>query len=740
MKALQELLLLKKHKVLIPETTTTPRPYENIRLLMTFQMELLQLGYIMDQQLYDTLRNMNIDTLNDILKQTIDVLMEQKGANRTYTLLYPNFPREVMELSDMELMLNAYIHYWSNGELYPVYQIFDKLRKPLVLEKDRLTTLFVGSIKDCHEIAKHLMASTVSISKTDQEALKTILETMGNEEICAILPQTIPHREIKATVLTILLNAKTPINNQVYRRIYAMIDTPTDILRLYAALSGADPSLAGQIRFKSMPRRIRRKILTLMEDLIYRKGEIPCVKEMLAHKEQWIRLGERLHPGEYETQYPKTNRIFSLLRNPQNCQIRTDNSRLEDALRKKDIHAALRLLTKYPGVLARRIDHLLRISSFEDNAHICNLFKAEISQMPTPLLLTLRHHLEYRDNTFEQVHVYLPKGQTQKAWYDETRKPAINGHFKNRIISDITQELIRRFAKKESWGNVYIDPNLRNITIPKSDRSLSKSLKTLPRGSRISMDQTAAITAKFLRAFIWWTNTRDNDRVDLDLSVGFYNDNFQSCDHVGWDNLRNEENIAILSGDITNGQDFNGPGVAEFLDIDLEKALSAGYRYAVIQIHSYTGQTMAQLEHASFGWMLRDGMRSGKPFEPATVEQRTDLDAPAAISIPTVIDLVTKECIICDISGTMPTGRDNRNQNTLRGTRAAIYACVKQPQENLFRIILEYVASNPLKNSLTMDIQNADIAFTVNPVSFENKSVKNITAYDAEWVKANLLS
>ena len=127
MKALQELLLLKKHKVLIPETTITPRPYENIRLLMTFQMELLQLGYIMDQRLYDTLRNMNIDTLNAILKQTIDVLMEQKGANRTYTLLYPNFPREVMELSDMELMLNAYIHYWSNGELYPVYQIFDKL-------------------------------------------------------------------------------------------------------------------------------------------------------------------------------------------------------------------------------------------------------------------------------------------------------------------------------------------------------------------------------------------------------------------------------------------------------------------------------------------------------------------------------------------------------------------------------------------------------------------------------------
>ena len=149
------------------------------------------------------------------------------------------------------------------------------------------------------------MASTVSISKTDQEALKTILETMGNEEICAILPQTIPHREIKAVALAILLNAKTPINNQVYRRIYAMIDTPTDILRLYTALSGADPSLAGQIRFKSMPRRIRRKILTSIEDLIHRKGKILCVKEMLAHKEQWIRLGERLHPGEYRTQYPK---------------------------------------------------------------------------------------------------------------------------------------------------------------------------------------------------------------------------------------------------------------------------------------------------------------------------------------------------------------------------------------------------------------------------------------------------
>ena len=50
----------------------------------------------------------------------------------------------------------------------------------------------------------------------------------------------------------------------------------------------------------------------------------------------------------------------------------------------------------------------------------------------------------------------------------------------------------------------------------------------------------------------------------------------------------------VMSGDITNGGDPDGSGVAEFLDVNLEKIKSykkyAKYRYLVFTIHSFTKQ------------------------------------------------------------------------------------------------------------------------------------------------------
>ena len=36
--------------------------------------------------------------------------------------MYPNFPEQVMELSDAELYLNAIIHYLTDGKILPSYE------------------------------------------------------------------------------------------------------------------------------------------------------------------------------------------------------------------------------------------------------------------------------------------------------------------------------------------------------------------------------------------------------------------------------------------------------------------------------------------------------------------------------------------------------------------------------------------------------------------------------------------
>ena len=328
--------------------------------------------------------------------------------------------------------------------------------------------------------------------------------------------------------------------------------------------------------------------------------------------------------------------------------------------------------------------------------------------------------------------VYLPKGNTQKAWYDGNPLPDLDPWFTRALFRDITQVLRGRFASLEPLGKTWIDPELKTIALPKSQRSASKALRSLPRGSRVKLwDKTGTI-----RAFIWWTNTENNSRVDLDLSVGFYGKDWSFLGRIGWDCLRGD--AAALSGDITNGGDFGGKGVAEFLDVNLEEALREGYRYAVLQAHSYTGQTFRELSHASFGWMERDGLKSGEPFEPATVSQRIDLDAGSIQAIPAAIDLEKKEVIWCDMSGTLGgTSYDNRNIHTLKGTQAALWACAERPGENLYELFLDHAVA---RGFLVDTKEDADTLFTLEPIKDLPEGKVNITAYQTVRIQSEFMT
>ena len=82
-------------------------------------------------------------------------------------------------------------------------------------------------------------------------------------------------------------------------------------------------------------------------------------EDMLRYKNEWIRIGERLHPGEYKC-YPRATKAFDKLRNK--GKIKTFQSRLEQAFSENDYDTALRLLKQRPGEFGRKLDVLLRKS------------------------------------------------------------------------------------------------------------------------------------------------------------------------------------------------------------------------------------------------------------------------------------------------------------------------------------------------------------------------------------------
>ena len=99
-------------------------------------------------------------------------------------------------------------------------------------------------------------------------------------------------------------------SNASAKDIQKYFKTATDVLRLITALSNGDISLASNTKFRNFKRRERRIIMELLQNC----GSIE--EDMLRNKGRWIRIGEKVHPGEYdEKRFGKVIVAFNKLRN-----------------------------------------------------------------------------------------------------------------------------------------------------------------------------------------------------------------------------------------------------------------------------------------------------------------------------------------------------------------------------------------------------------------------------------------
>jgi len=193
-------------------------------------------------------------------------------------------------------------------------------------------------------------------------------------------------------------------------------------------------------------------------------------------------------------------------------------------------------------------------------------------------------------------------------------------------------------------GRVFVDERLKNYLVPFSQRSASKALRTLVRGSALPLPPGGTI-----RFFIWWKEGEVGGKptwsVDLDLSATMYDESWRFKTRIAYTNLR-ELGIGAHSGDITSAPE----GACEFIDIDLAAALESGMRYLMPVVLSFTSHPFQSLPECFAGWMMRDGPQSGQVFEPSTVVDRVDLTGSYRICVPAVIDLLHRRVHWVDLS------------------------------------------------------------------------------------------
>ncbi len=505
-----------------------------------------------------------------------------------------------------------------------------------------------------------LLARPGALSPQDRDDLLVLLDTCGRDDL-EWLPDTIPGRETKALVLAWLL-ADREAWPRLLPTVTDRMDTATDVLRLIVAFGGADAGLIAVPHLPALPRPLRRALLAALDRL----DPHSVAEDLRRHRRLWIHAAERLHPFEHARAYPQAAVAFAALRGtrltddrlsqslretavevgladshaesrvdgPQAAPVgrivaRSFAGRVERHLADGDLPAAVALLAKRPGELLRRLDHLLRLAGTQSPEAVLAALPKAVPHVSSAVLLATLGALRTR-TTPHGERVFFPKGGTASTHIIDDARPPLAEAVVAEATALLTGEVLARCGRLPRVGHAVIDAALDDVIAPFTQRTASRALVTLPRGSGVETPR-----GRHLRLFLHWTE--DKVEVDLDLSVALFTEAWEHCGTCDYTSLRWRDDAAVHSGDFTSAPPPDGS--TEFLDLDVQALREAGAHYAVAAIFSFNNVAFDDMAEAFAGLMIRDDPSAGEVFDPRTVEQRFDLAGRAKASLPLMIDL-----------------------------------------------------------------------------------------------------
>ena len=661
---INRVLLMCKHKLFLPPVGDHSK--DNTHIVLSMMMNMEDLGFIFSQDLFEILRFQPAKSLADLYGQIIPILKEMVSAHVRHVPFYRNFPDQMGSMSELEIYLNALVHYWTIGEWKPKYPV--EQRFPLQDGHPQIRMIQPGGLDDLEDIFLHMISAKGSLSDKDRKLLGWFIQKSDPDLLASSLPEVIPSKETLSIVAGSIMQYH-PGNSEILSNYFK---TATDVLRLALSLSGGDVSLAENSRFRSFKRSERKFLL----NLINQAGNIE--EDIVRYKGVWLRLGEKLHPGDYAEEYPVAFEAFWKIRN--NVKISTFSSRVETALKNGEVAGALQLLRNRAGELARKLDFLLR-SYPGCTEEVIDSFEEVSFKISSQVLLQVMAH--FKNRSIEKTYrSFFPKGNVSKVQVVEKSLPTLPNETCQRIVSICERELEKQFSTRDALGKVFIDPVLADVIAPLAQRAASKSLKTYARGSRFKIGENT----NTVRAFIHWKNIMisrpgidpsgskrdyvgDQDmgwvgeelvyerneivgkeksiRTDIDLSLGLFDNDWNFVEQVSYTNIRSN----LFSGLYHSGDIVNAPeGATEFIDMDLNVLRENGIRYAVFNVYSYTRQSYNEIPECFFGWMERENPGSGEVFEPRTVRNKADLTSETTICLPVLFDLKEMKFIWLDLA------------------------------------------------------------------------------------------
>lgn len=679
------------------------------RLPYAFASMMMEYGYVPSKKMFNDLMYMDDIEVSQIfnhLKSCLETITSKKIIQSS-RVFYENFPNVPFNLFEQRLL--AIAHYYSHGTFFPsdVKLTQKEKREVRIDEKASFKELSFITMEEVRDfVFDKLLCSKNTLPIDDIEYIKNVIFEMGESKdgfISSSIFDNIVNKEILAIFVASLLKAKD-LSNIGFFILKSGKFSVTDVLRIATALCDGDVSLAENTKFK-----LNRKHRKFLCDMLLQTNL--SFDEIIAHKNKWVKLLHCLHIGEYSL---KLHKWAMSVR--EKIKIVTFNSYLEDCFKEckenpEDIenwNFLIDHLEKKPSLFIRNFSRILKILSDTNNSlkivnYVNKRFEEIVMKSDIPNRILYQFYSYVITDSIEN-RVFFPKGMKTKFYIEKDRyiHPTIFKTFKSFYESVIFNKLKDNFSKLGPMGSVYIDPSLFRASINNGLRNVTPGKQIVSRGCKIPFE-----AEKALRMFMFWIGN------DLDLAASFMDKNFNKISECSFRQTIN--NFSQHSGDITYAP---SPGSSEYVDIDINKALSFGVRYVGMHIFSYSGEKFKDLEKCCVGWMERSCPNSNEMYEPKTVKQYIDLTGNARTYTPVIFDLVEKTVCFIDMNG-QPNGAGFHLGKQGYDQNALFKSTVQKKSLSLGDLICLHVEGR--NGSITNNPEEADYVFSMD---------KGITPYD----------
>lgn len=579
----------------LSEKTTEVLTDKDMIEAITLNTELQNIGYTLSAEDVVKLAYCDKTSVKEILNY-------HKENTKGYEPMYPDFPRQVMDMDEATFRFHQIVHYFST---YGIERLFGVECKngwmPDVEKTDKTkedTTLVDLKVLELHNEEDLIKKLNKTLSKKERftyierDLMKEYLDKLDfennpitfKENIALLIPEKKDGLSIKEYLLKVCTHPGDVL----------------DTLELYNRQLNHEPT--------KMTTSLKKGFVRALESFTNEKS---LSENLGQNRERNIYLLNNISYGCFAD---KNKPLYKVVNDLKNKQIKTWRSRVESNFSKlseiqknnddnilniqnETINELLSLLRERPGEYLRMAGRLYRQLPESTHEAVKNdlLGFAEKGnfKMQTLLSNVTFFGQNYEKNKANNTRNFRFSGRMNK----NTEKTGnINRKEEEwNYLYDLSRELVKAQMKTMTTSlenkKVFIDEqnyDFKNTLVNTNEKAQENGF--LSSGIAFKIPENA----NTLRFFVFW-NDREK-RVDLDLH-SFYINKEGIEEHVGWNSDFSKDGICH-SGDITTSNNS-----AEYIDINLN---NNNVSYASTTLNSFNVRNFTNIETAYCGVLLVD--------------------------------------------------------------------------------------------------------------------------------------